>query len=72
MSADKEKVNPERKGPAPSRGSWPEPAAPSLPKKSVSSGSPASPGIDVSDCPGNNVGSPNSSESSHADGESYQ
>lgn len=72
MSAEKEKVNPERKGPAPSRGSWTEPAAPSLPKKSVSSVGPVSPGFDVSDCSGNNLASPNSSESSHTDGESYQ
>lgn len=63
-------MNPERKGPAPGRGSLTEPAAPSLPnKKSGSGGSPASlPGLEVNDGSGNNISTANSPESSHADG----
>ncbi|XP_076593126.1 rho guanine nucleotide exchange factor 1 isoform X2 [Chaetodon auriga] len=68
--AEKEKVNPERKGLAPGRGSLTDPAAPSLPsKKSGPSGSPAAlPGSETSDGSGNNISTANSPESSHADG----
>ncbi|XP_070767397.1 rho guanine nucleotide exchange factor 1 isoform X2 [Enoplosus armatus] len=68
-NTEKEKVNPERKGLAPGRGSLTDPAAPSLPnKKSGSSGSPASlPGLEISDGSGNNISTANSPESSHAD-----
>nr|XP_046256385.1 rho guanine nucleotide exchange factor 1b isoform X2 [Scatophagus argus] len=66
--AEKEKVNPERKGPAPGRGSVTEPAAPSLPiKKLSSSGNSISlPGVDEGSS--NNVSAPNNPESSHTDG----
>ncbi|XP_010739689.3 rho guanine nucleotide exchange factor 1 isoform X1 [Larimichthys crocea] len=69
--AEKDKVNTERKGITPGRGSLTDPAAaPSLPsKKSVSSGSPASlPGLEISDGSGNNISIVNSPESSHIDG----
>ncbi|XP_070691117.1 rho guanine nucleotide exchange factor 1 isoform X2 [Pempheris klunzingeri] len=68
--AEKEKVNPDRKGPAPGRGSLTESAAPSLPsKKSGSSSSPASlPVLDITDGSGNNISTANSPESSHSDG----
>ncbi|XP_044064706.1 rho guanine nucleotide exchange factor 1b isoform X3 [Siniperca chuatsi] len=67
--AEKEKVNPERKGLAPGRGSLTEPAAPSLAsKKSISSGGSASlPGLEISDGSGNNISTTNSPESSHTD-----
>lgn len=70
-SAEKEKVNPERKGLAPGRGSLTDSAAPSLPsKKPGSSGGPASlPVLDISDGSGNNSSPANSPESSHNDGE---
>ncbi|GAA6220329.1 rho guanine nucleotide exchange factor 1 isoform X2 [Lates japonicus] len=68
--ADKEKVNQERKGPAPSRGSLTDPAAPSIPgsRKSGSSGGSASlPGLEVSDSSGNNISTTNNPESTHCD-----
>ncbi|CAJ1062624.1 rho guanine nucleotide exchange factor 1 isoform X7 [Xyrichtys novacula] len=70
--AEKEKVNPERKGLAPGRGSLTDSAAPNLPsKKSGSSGSPASlTGLEVSDGSGNNIITANSPESAHTDGSS--
>ncbi|XP_070823383.1 rho guanine nucleotide exchange factor 1 isoform X2 [Chaetodon trifascialis] len=69
-NTEKEKINPERKGLAPGRGSLTDPAAPSLPsKKSGPSGSPASlPGLETSDGSGNNISTTNSPESSHLDG----
>ncbi|XP_031144464.1 rho guanine nucleotide exchange factor 1b isoform X4 [Sander lucioperca] len=68
--AEKEKVTPERKGPAPGRGSLIDSAAPSLPsKKSYPSGSISSvPGLEISDGSGNNISTANSPESSHMDG----
>ncbi|XP_033495723.1 rho guanine nucleotide exchange factor 1 isoform X2 [Epinephelus lanceolatus] len=68
--AEKEKVNPERKGPAPGRGSLTDCAAPSIPsRKPGSTGSPASlPGLEISDGSGNNNSTTNSPESSHIDG----
>ncbi|XP_060906210.1 rho guanine nucleotide exchange factor 1b isoform X4 [Labrus mixtus] len=68
--AEKEKVNPERKGLAPGRGSLTDSAAPSLPsKKSGSSASPASlPGLEISDGSGNNIITTNSPKSSQTDG----
>uniref|UniRef100_UPI0037E88812 rho guanine nucleotide exchange factor 1 isoform X5 n=1 Tax=Semicossyphus pulcher TaxID=241346 RepID=UPI0037E88812 len=68
--AEKEKVNPERKGLAPGRGSLTDSAAPSLPsKKSGSSGSPASlPGLEITDGSGNNIITTNSPESLLSDG----
>lgn len=69
-SVDKEKANAERKGPTPGRGSVNEPAAPSIPKKPVSSAAPASmPVLEVSDGSGNTISATNSPESSHPDGE---
>ncbi|XP_068592575.1 rho guanine nucleotide exchange factor 1 isoform X1 [Cebidichthys violaceus] len=67
--AEKEKVIPERKGPAPGRGSLTEPAAPFLnSRKSTSSGSSSSvPGLEVTDGSGNNISTTNSPESSHTD-----
>ncbi|KAM9851520.1 rho guanine nucleotide exchange factor 1 isoform 2-T3 [Aulostomus maculatus] len=67
---DKEKVNQERKGPAPSRASATEPSAPSLPsRKSGSGGGPAPlPGLEVTDGSGNNISITNSPESLHSDG----
>ncbi|XP_034553075.1 rho guanine nucleotide exchange factor 1b isoform X6 [Notolabrus celidotus] len=69
-NTEKEKVNPERKGLAPGRGSLTESVVPSLPsKKSISSGSPAFlPGLEISDGSGNNIISANSPESSNTDG----
>ncbi|KAL7393731.1 hypothetical protein ABVT39_015385 [Epinephelus coioides] len=68
--AEKEKVNPERKGPAPSRCSLTDSAAPSIPsRKPASIGSPPSlPGLELSDGSGNNNSTTNSPESSHIDG----
>ncbi|XP_034410368.1 rho guanine nucleotide exchange factor 1b isoform X3 [Cyclopterus lumpus] len=68
--AEKEKVNPERKGPAPGRGSLTDPAAPFLnSRKSGSSGSSSSvPGLEISDGSGNNICTTNIPESSHMDG----
>ncbi|XP_029306954.1 rho guanine nucleotide exchange factor 1 [Cottoperca gobio] len=68
--AEKEKVNPERKGLVPGRGSLTDSAAPSLPtRKSVSTGSPSSlPGLEISDGSGNSISIINSPESSHLDG----
>ncbi|XP_059194617.1 rho guanine nucleotide exchange factor 1b isoform X2 [Centropristis striata] len=68
--AEKEKVNPERKGPAPGRGSLTDPAAPSLPsRKPCSTGSPSSlPGLDISDSLGNNISTTSIPDSSHTDG----
>ncbi|XP_065813665.1 rho guanine nucleotide exchange factor 1 isoform X5 [Labrus bergylta] len=68
--AEKEKVNPERKGLAPGRGSLTDSAAPSIPsKKSGSSASPASlPGLEISDGSGNNIITTNSPKSSQTDG----
>uniref|UniRef100_A0A8C2ZLQ7 Rho guanine nucleotide exchange factor (GEF) 1 n=1 Tax=Cyclopterus lumpus TaxID=8103 RepID=A0A8C2ZLQ7_CYCLU len=65
-----EKVNPERKGPAPGRGSLTDPAAPFLnSRKSGSSGSSSSvPGLEISDGSGNNICTTNIPESSHMDG----
>ncbi|XP_045899903.1 rho guanine nucleotide exchange factor 1b isoform X4 [Micropterus dolomieu] len=67
--AEKEKVNPERKGLASGRGSLTEPAAPSLPsKKSGPSGAPASvPGLEICDGSGNNINIANIPETSHTD-----
>uniref|UniRef100_UPI0037E72E88 rho guanine nucleotide exchange factor 1 isoform X2 n=1 Tax=Semicossyphus pulcher TaxID=241346 RepID=UPI0037E72E88 len=69
-NTEKEKVNPERKGLAPGRGSLTDSAAPSLPsKKSGSSGSPASlPGLEITDGSGNNIITTNSPESLLSDG----
>ncbi|XP_031708863.1 rho guanine nucleotide exchange factor 1 isoform X3 [Anarrhichthys ocellatus] len=68
-NTEKEKVIPERKGPAPGRGSMTEPAAPFLnSRKSCSGGSSTSvPGLEVTDGSGNNIGTTNSPESSHPD-----
>ncbi|KAJ4931384.1 hypothetical protein JOQ06_025681 [Pogonophryne albipinna] len=68
--AEKEKVNPERKGLGPGRGSVTDSAMPSAPsRKSVSTGSPSSlPGLEVNDGSGNNVSIINIPESSHGDG----
>ncbi|KAL3059725.1 hypothetical protein OYC64_014343 [Pagothenia borchgrevinki] len=68
--AEKEKVNPERKGLGPGRGSVTDSAMPLAPsRKSVSTGSPSFlPGLEVNDGSGNNVGIINSPESSHGDG----
>ncbi|XP_029927673.1 rho guanine nucleotide exchange factor 1 isoform X3 [Myripristis murdjan] len=70
--AEKEKVNQERKssGPASSRISQPDPAAPSFPsRKSVSGGGSASvPGSDASEGVGINISAANSPESLHSDG----
>ncbi|XP_028435938.1 rho guanine nucleotide exchange factor 1 isoform X4 [Perca flavescens] len=68
--AEKEKVNPVRKVPAPGRGSVTDPAAPSLiSNKSCSTGSASSvPGLEVSDGSDNNSSTANSPESSHMDG----
>ncbi|XP_034077547.1 rho guanine nucleotide exchange factor 1b isoform X4 [Gymnodraco acuticeps] len=68
--AEKEKVNPERKGLGPGRGSVSDSAMPSAPsRKSVSTGSPSSlPGLEVNDGSGNNVSIINCPESSHGDG----
>ncbi|XP_068592577.1 rho guanine nucleotide exchange factor 1 isoform X3 [Cebidichthys violaceus] len=68
-NTEKEKVIPERKGPAPGRGSLTEPAAPFLnSRKSTSSGSSSSvPGLEVTDGSGNNISTTNSPESSHTD-----
>uniref|UniRef100_A0A668AFZ7 Regulator of G protein signalling-like domain-containing protein n=1 Tax=Myripristis murdjan TaxID=586833 RepID=A0A668AFZ7_9TELE len=72
--AEKEKVNQERKssGPASSRISQPDPAAPSFPsRKSVSGGGSASvPGSDASEGVGINISAANSPESLHSDGNS--
>ncbi|KAI4811508.1 hypothetical protein KUCAC02_014411 [Chaenocephalus aceratus] len=69
-NTEKEKVNPERKGLGPGRGSVTDSAMPSAPsRKSVSTGSPSSlPGLEVNDGSGNNVSIINSPESSHGDG----
>lgn len=69
-NTEKEKPNPERKGPTPGRGSLTDPAAPSLTsKKSGSIGSPASlTGSEISDCSSNNIGTTNNPESSNIDG----
>ncbi|XP_062277937.1 rho guanine nucleotide exchange factor 1b isoform X2 [Scomber scombrus] len=66
---DKEKVNQERKGPVPSRSSLTDPTAPSLgSRKSCSGGGlPSLPGLDVSDCSGNNTSMTNNQESLHTD-----
>ncbi|XP_037641904.1 rho guanine nucleotide exchange factor 1b isoform X7 [Sebastes umbrosus] len=68
--AEKEKVNPERKGPAPGRGSLTDPCVPSLSsRKSSSIGSPSSlPALEINDGSGNNISTSNSPESSHVDG----
>ncbi|XP_060937894.1 rho guanine nucleotide exchange factor 1b isoform X1 [Limanda limanda] len=67
--AEKDKVNQERKGPAPGRGSVTEAAVLSLPRKSGSSGSTASvPGLEVGDGSGGNISTANSPDSSHSDG----
>ncbi|XP_074511008.1 rho guanine nucleotide exchange factor 1 isoform X1 [Sebastes fasciatus] len=68
--AEKEKVNPERKGPAPGRGSLTDPCVPSLSsRKSGSIGSPSSlPALEINDGSGNNISTSNSPESSHVDG----
>ncbi|XP_068426056.1 rho guanine nucleotide exchange factor 1 isoform X2 [Clinocottus analis] len=68
--AEKEKVNPERKGQAPGRGSLTDPAAP-FPnsRKSCSSGNSSSvPGLEISDGSGNNISTANIPESSHTEG----
>ncbi|XP_010780968.1 rho guanine nucleotide exchange factor 1 isoform X3 [Notothenia coriiceps] len=69
-NTEKEKVNPERKGLGPGRGSVTDSAMPSAPsRKSVSTGSPSSlPGLEVNDGSGNNVSIINNPESSHGDG----
>lgn len=71
IPAEKDKVNVERKGLAPGRASLTEQSAPSLPsKKSVPSGSPASPsGLEVTEGSGNNISTASSPESAHIDGE---
>lgn len=73
-SAEKDKVNPDRKGLAPGRGSLTDPAAPFLnSRKSCSSGSSSSvPTLDISDGSGNNICTTNIPEFSHMDGEPAQ
>ncbi|XP_056299722.1 rho guanine nucleotide exchange factor 1b isoform X1 [Pseudoliparis swirei] len=68
--AEKDKVNPDRKGLAPGRGSLTDPAAPFLnSRKSCSSGSSSSvPTLDISDGSGNNICTTNIPEFSHMDG----
>ncbi|XP_035503246.2 rho guanine nucleotide exchange factor 1b isoform X5 [Scophthalmus maximus] len=69
--AEKDKVNQERKGPAPGRGSVTDAAILALPsRKSASSGGSASvPGLDITDVLGNNISAATvSPESSHSDG----
>ncbi|XP_034468213.1 rho guanine nucleotide exchange factor 1b isoform X10 [Hippoglossus hippoglossus] len=68
--AEKDKVNQERKGPAPGRGSVTEAAVLPLPsRKSGSSGSTASvPGLEICDGSGSNISTANNPESSHSDG----
>ncbi|XP_026172375.1 rho guanine nucleotide exchange factor 1 isoform X2 [Mastacembelus armatus] len=70
--AEKDKMNQERKGPASSRGSLNEPAAPSLPiRKSATSGGQASLSVlEIIDGSGNNINTTTSNESSHIDGPS--
>ncbi|XP_077454567.1 rho guanine nucleotide exchange factor 1 isoform X2 [Stigmatopora argus] len=71
--ADKEKGIQERKGPTPIRGSFIDPAAPTLPgRKSGSSsgggGSTPLPLVEITDGSGNNVSMSNSPEALHPDG----
>ncbi|XP_068180790.1 rho guanine nucleotide exchange factor 1 isoform X3 [Antennarius striatus] len=68
--AEKEKVNTERKGLTPGRGSLTDPAAPSIPsKKSGSSVNPTSlPGLEISDGSGNSISNISVPESSNIDG----
>ncbi|XP_030013096.1 rho guanine nucleotide exchange factor 1 isoform X2 [Sphaeramia orbicularis] len=70
VEAEKEKVNQERKGPTPGRGSLTEPAAASIPSRKSVSSSPViqGPGLEVSDASGNNSSMVNSPESLHTDG----
>ncbi|XP_041649599.1 rho guanine nucleotide exchange factor 1b isoform X1 [Cheilinus undulatus] len=65
-----DKVNPERKGLAPGRGSLTDSAAPSLPSKKLSTNvSPSSlPGLETNDGSNNNIITTNSPESAHTDG----
>ncbi|XP_077950509.1 rho guanine nucleotide exchange factor 1 isoform X5 [Gasterosteus aculeatus] len=67
--AEKEKVNPERKGLPPGRGSLTDAAAPfPSSRKSVSSGTASSvPGLEVSDGSGGNISTAVSPESPHAE-----
>ncbi|XP_061919906.1 rho guanine nucleotide exchange factor 1b isoform X2 [Entelurus aequoreus] len=68
--ADKEKGSQERKGPTPSRGSFADPVAPSLPsrKSGSSGGSTPLPALEVTDGSGGNASISNSPESLHPDG----
>ncbi|XP_028282151.1 rho guanine nucleotide exchange factor 1 isoform X3 [Parambassis ranga] len=68
--AEKEKVNVDRKGQLPGRGSLTDPVVPPLPRvKSGSSGGPSLvPGVDINDGSGNNINTTNSPESVHSEG----
>nr|XP_020445749.1 rho guanine nucleotide exchange factor 1 isoform X3 [Monopterus albus] len=70
--AEKDKVNPERKGPPPGRSSVIEPSAPSLPSRREGTtrrdGPPSLPGLEITDGSGNNINAINIPESSHSDG----
>ncbi|KAK2844818.1 hypothetical protein Q5P01_011477 [Channa striata] len=64
---EKEKVNPDRRGLAPGRGSVSEPAAPSLSIKKHPVIPPVLPGVEISDISGNNISINNTPEISHND-----
>ncbi|XP_061771041.1 rho guanine nucleotide exchange factor 1b isoform X2 [Nerophis ophidion] len=68
--ADKEKGSQERKGPTPSRGSFVDPVAPSLPSRKTGSsgGSTPLPALEITDGSGGNASISNSPESLHPDG----
>ncbi|XP_041649601.1 rho guanine nucleotide exchange factor 1b isoform X2 [Cheilinus undulatus] len=70
IAGNTDKVNPERKGLAPGRGSLTDSAAPSLPSKKLSTNvSPSSlPGLETNDGSNNNIITTNSPESAHTDG----
>nr|XP_020445748.1 rho guanine nucleotide exchange factor 1 isoform X2 [Monopterus albus] len=71
-NTEKDKVNPERKGPPPGRSSVIEPSAPSLPSRREGTtrrdGPPSLPGLEITDGSGNNINAINIPESSHSDG----
>lgn len=66
--AEKEKVNQERKGLAPGRGSLSETATTSVKKHTPSTGPPAVPGVEITDGSGNNISTTNSTDTVHIDG----
>nr|XP_057908973.1 rho guanine nucleotide exchange factor 1b isoform X2 [Doryrhamphus excisus] len=70
MEAEAEKASQERKGPAPSRGSFVDPVAPSLSsrKSGSSGGSTPLPTVEITDGSGSNASISNSPESLHSDG----